>query len=194
MKLTWEKVKDYAGRYGYIALIIVAMIALAVVIAVGSVLASNSGDTPITDIPTEGQVTTFYDPVAEFRLGKDYNGSHLVYNESLEKWTPHKCVDLLVNDKADVYAVLSGTVTNIDKTYMRGTVVTIDHGDGLVTKYASLENDVPLTVNATVERGQKIGTATISPEGKQLGARLQFSVFKDGLAVDPNNYLSLGEK
>lgn len=193
MKATWEKVKGFMGKYGYIALILVAMIVLAIVISVGTAMATAGNvDDPLDDVG--GVVNTFCDPVSNFTLAKDYCPDNVVYNQSLKKWTPHKNVDLVVEDASSVFAVLDGVVTNIQKDYMKGTIVTVDHGNGLVTKYSSLAEDVNVTLNGKVTRGQVIGKATKTPEEELMGPRLNFAVFEDGKAVDPNNYLDLKNK
>lgn len=189
-KITWEKVKEYFVKYGYIALIVVAMIIMATAIAIGTVAASNSSQVEETNTTT----TTFYNPVMNFTLVKDFSNKELMYNETLNQWEAHKAVDLSVSEGSGVYAVLDGTVTSVTNDYLHGTVITITHDNGLVTKYASLDENPKVQENDKVERGQEIGSATTSAENEKLGARLQFSVFKDGVAVDPNNYLDLGTK
>lgn len=189
-KITWEKVKEYFVKYGYIALIVVAMIIMATAIAIGTVAASNSSQVEETNTTT----TTFYNPVMNFTLVKDFSDKELMYNETLNQWEAHKAVDLSVSEGSGVYAVLDGTVTSVTNDYLHGTVITITHDNGLVTKYASLDENPKVQENDKVERGQEIGSATTSAENEKLGARLQFSVFKDGVAVDPNNYLDLGTK
>ena len=189
-KITWEKVKEYFVKYGYIALIVVAMIIMATAIAIGTVAASNSSQVEETNTTT----TTFYNPVMNFTLVKDFSDKELMYNETLNQWEAHKAVDLSVSEGSGVYAVLDGTVTSVTNDYLHGTVITITHDNGLVTKYASLDENPKVQENDKVERGQEIGSATTSAENEKLGARLQFSVFKEGVAVDPNNYLDLGTK
>lgn len=188
-KITWEKVKEYCTKYGYIALIVVAMIVLATAIAIGTASSANN-EVEETNTTT----TSFYNPVMNFTLAKDYSDTELMYNETLNQWEAHKAVDLTVSEGSGVYAVLDGTVTSVEKDYLKGTVITITHDNGLVTTYASLDDEAKVKVNDKVTRGQEIGSATTSAENEKLGARLQFAVFKDGVAVDPNNYLDLGTK
>ena len=69
--------------------------------------------------------------------------------------------------------------------------MTVDHNNGYVTTYASLQEDVPVLAGDEVEAGTvlgAVGNTSLSEAG--IGAHLHFSVTKDGLPVDPAEYLS----
>ena len=75
---------------------------------------------------------------------------------------------------------------------LTGTVVEIDHGNGLKTTYGSLDSNVTVKLGQSVARGDIIGkasntaTAETSTEGE-----VHFEVWKDGNLVDPASYLDM---
>lgn len=68
-----------------------------------------------------------------------------------------------------------------------GNVVSIDHGNGYLTRYAHLEN-TQVSKGQKVTRGQKIGQVGMS--GNSFAPHLHYEVFRDTLRMDPLNYLS----
>ena len=78
---------------------------------------------------------------------------------------------------------------------MEGTVVEISHSDGIVSIYKSLASDVSVAVGDTVSAGQVIGQVGDSmAQESNTGAHLHFEMTVNGVKVDPNDYLSLGDK
>ncbi|MGI6704550.1 MAG: peptidoglycan DD-metalloendopeptidase family protein [Clostridia bacterium] len=126
-------------------------------------------------------------------LGKicmDYGKDNLVYSKTLEQWTTHHGIDIAAPIGTQVKAVRSGTVTEITNHPTLGIMITIDHGDGLVTRYANLQN------GNMVKEGQKVGQGkVISGVGNtaefEIGdvPHLHFEVLKDGEHQDPKLYL-----
>ena len=71
-----------------------------------------------------------------------------------------------------------------------GTTVTVDHHNGYVTTYASLQPDPPVLAGDSVSAGAVIGTVgntSLSEAG--LGAHLHFGVTRDGEPIDPAEFL-----
>lgn len=69
-----------------------------------------------------------------------------------------------------------------------GNIVVIDHGNGIATHYAHLQE---MTVQAgdSVSRGGTVGT--VGSTGYVTGNHLDFAVWKDGKKVDPLPYLDI---
>lgn len=66
----------------------------------------------------------------------------------------------------------------------------IDHGNGYVTTYASLQPEVSVLAGDAVDAGSMIGlVGNTSLTEAGLGAHLHFSVAKDGEIIDPAVYL-----
>ncbi len=68
-----------------------------------------------------------------------------------------------------------------------GNTVTIDHGNGLVTKYGHL-NEFSISVGELVSSGQLI--AFMGKTGYVTGVHLHFEVLQDGVYQNPLNYLN----
>ena len=71
-----------------------------------------------------------------------------------------------------------------------GTTITIDHRNGYVTTYASLQPETAVLAGDEIAAGAIIGTAgNTSVTEAGLGAHLHFAVSKDGEPMDPMEFL-----
>ena len=129
----------------------------------------------------------------------------------------HEGIDFPADDGTPVHAVAAGTIARIDRDYaewsveardqalaaavvlgytpsstldlIRGRQVWIDHGRGIVSRYAHLSAVAPLAVGAVVSPGEVIGSVGSSglPEGGphlHLEIRVGTSYLGDGLTGD----------
>ena len=184
--------KRIALNYLYATLIGILVIACAVTIAL--VTSRNNSQVDIDPGQTVSG-NSFVLPMQGATVMKDYSGSELQYNDSLEQWEIHKAVDFKPGDSLDVYAIADGTVSNVYINHLEGRVIEITHADGLVSIYKSLVEDVSVSVGDRVSAGQVIGQAgnTMSNELRSE-VHLHLEMTLDGIKVDPNDYLSLGDK
>lgn len=143
------------------------------------------------EIRTEDEetVTTMAQPILG-TISMDYAVNTLVYSNTLEQWTTHNGIDIKANEGTAVKAVLDGTVSKIEKDTELGIVITLDHGNGLETKYGCLSTDSMVKVGQKVKKGDAI-SGVGKPSGIELadGPHLHFEVLKDGVNVDPKDYL-----
>lgn len=101
--------------------------------------------------------------------------------------TYHPGLDLISQQGEDVRATADGVVKEVvHSSKGLGNVVSIDHGDGYLTRYAHLEN-TRVSKGQKVIRGQKIGQVGMS--GNSFAPHLHYEVMKDTLRMDPLNYL-----
>jgi len=98
----------------------------------------------------------------------------------------HKGVDFAAPEGSQVIAVAKGVVTWSRDRFGYGRVVEINHGNGLVTRYAHNER-LLVKVGDTVQRGQAI--AAIGSTGRSTGPHLHFEVLKNGRQVDPMSFV-----
>ena len=98
----------------------------------------------------------------------------------------HNGLDLIAPSGDPVYAVADGYVSSVIKSRKGlGNVVTIDHGNGYVTRYAHLA-DIEVGKGRRVRKGTKIGYVGVS--GNSFAPHLHYEVIRDTTVVDPVNH------
>lgn len=150
---------------------------------------------PVTETVAEETVQTaetedsFTAPVSGEAVAA-FSDSELTYNAALEDWHTHNGVDLAAEVGEEVYAALDGEVLSIESDPLLGTVITLNHGDGLMTLYGNLSEEVAVRQGDKVSAGQVIGTVGETAAGESNeGGWVHFAVKKDGVLVDPMEYL-----
>ena len=120
----------------------------------------------------------------------DYSVETLTYSETMGDWRTHDGLDLAVTLGTKVIATANGTVSAVFQDDFMGTVVEIDHGNGLISQYASLAEVPTVAVGDEVKTGTvigSVGTTAAAENGRQ--PHLHFSLYQDGSPVDPHDYL-----
>ena len=114
----------------------------------------------------------------------------LVYNETMGDWRTHSGLDITADLGAKVLATANGTVSAVYQDDLMGTVVEIDHGDGLVSLYANLTEAPTVSAGDAVTTGAVIGSVgqTAAAESGQT-THLHFAMYQDDTPVDPAGYL-----
>lgn len=178
------------------------IIAIALVLLIVSIVAmvngANAQRVKINDDPVQEVSAPTYSytiPLSEFTILKDYSDSELMYNATLKRWEAHKALDLSATDGANVMAVADGRVTQVYTNYLEGTVVVIEHANNMKSLYSSLNQDVSVKVGDNVKLGDVIGKVGNTANGEHSdGAHLHFEFFRDGVKVNPNEYISFSDK
>jgi murein DD-endopeptidase MepM/ murein hydrolase activator NlpD len=100
----------------------------------------------------------------------------------------HDGVDIKAASGEEILAAASGTVAMSGRKRGYGTVVILDHGNGVSTLYAHL-------FYASVREGESIGAGeTVGRAGKRgraTGTHLHFEVRRNGSPIDPVPHLWL---
>ena len=123
-----------------------------------------------------------------------FSVDRLSYDETLGDWRTHDGIDIKADAGTSVTAACAGTVLQVEEDGRMGTAVTIDHGDGYVTTYASLQGEPLVLAGEEVAAGTPIGAVgNTSLTEAGLGAHLHFSVTRNGEAIDPAGYLDYSE-
>lgn len=102
---------------------------------------------------------------------------------------PHEGIDVSAPMGAPIVAPAAGTVTMVTVQTGYGNVLEIDHGDGIVTKYAHCSRIV-VRVGQRVKRGQVI--ANVGNTGLSTGPHLHYEIHVQGKVVDPLTYVLPG--
>lgn len=98
----------------------------------------------------------------------------------------HTGIDLRDDYGAAVRATASGVVVAAGPNGGYGSMVEIDHGDGLATRYAHL-SAISAGVGQEVAAGEAIGR--VGSTGRSTGPHLHYEVRVDGEPVDPARFL-----
>jgi len=124
------------------------------------------------------------------QLARPLAGKHKVirnygymYSGLFGDYRIHPGFDYAATAGESVLAAAAGKVSRIDDDPAEGRYVELDHGNGLVTRYAGL-GELKVGLNAAVQAGTVIGQ--ISPGEAPY---LHFEVSLNGSPVDPAPYL-----
>jgi murein DD-endopeptidase MepM/ murein hydrolase activator NlpD len=104
----------------------------------------------------------------------------------------HPGVDFISPRGTAILATAKGTVSMVKRSDLQagyGNYLEIDHGHGLVTRYAHLEE-------ITVKPGQKVSKgmtiATLGNSGGSIAPHLHYEIIRDGEQVNPALYMIEG--
>ena len=103
----------------------------------------------------------------------------------------HEGIDFNAVPGTPVVAAAEGVVLSAVYHPEFGNVIDVDHGDGLVTRYAHLSR-MDAQAGALVKRGERIGA--VGSTGRSTGPHLHFEVRMLGVAQNPAHFLKQGEE
>jgi murein DD-endopeptidase MepM/ murein hydrolase activator NlpD len=87
-----------------------------------------------------------------------------------------------------IHAAGGGIVVFADVYAGYGNMIDIDHGNGLVSRYAHASK-ITVKTGDVVMKGQKI--AEVGNTGRSTGAHLHFEVLHQGAPQNPQHYLNI---
>lgn len=99
-------------------------------------------------------------------------------------WVDNVGVGIALPEGSPVYAAAGGIVSLVHWLPGYGTVVILDHGNGLRTVYANL-SQVTVVEGQVVNQGDTIGRSGSSVDGEYL----HFEVWRGTVSVDPQQFL-----
>lgn len=120
----------------------------------------------------------------------DFSLEVLAYDETMGDWRVHEGLDVAAEVGTTVKVINAGTVTAVYEDDLMGTVVEVDHGDGLTSLYANLAAEVEVKVGDGLDTAAAIGMVgqtAIAEINKP--SHLHFEMREDGVNVDPVLYL-----
>jgi murein DD-endopeptidase MepM/ murein hydrolase activator NlpD len=140
---------------------------------------------PERDITMTWPVPGFFTASENGAFGERYSGTDF-----------HTGVDISDEDiyGATVVAAESGTIVKTVTEYAPGLGygknTVIDHGNGISTMYAHLD-EILIKTGDRVEKGQAI--AKVGSTGSSTEPHLHFEVRENGVSVDPSKYFTSGD-
>ncbi len=103
----------------------------------------------------------------------------------------HAGIDFAGPEGTDVYAVADGVVAWAGSKNGYGNTVEVNHGGGVVTRYAHARN-VVVKAGDLVSKDQLI--AYMGSTGRSTGPHLHYEVLKSGKQVDPASYIAQAQR
>ncbi len=101
----------------------------------------------------------------------------------------HTGVDMRAETGAPARATAAGRVTAAEYAGGYGNMVEVDHGRGLVTRYAHLSG-YAVSIGQWVEAGAVVGF--VGSTGRSTGSHLHYETRIDGEPIDPQRFLRAG--
>jgi len=98
----------------------------------------------------------------------------------------HKGLDIAGREGTEIIAPADGVITFVGRNGLYGTMIKIDHGHGMITRYGHIKKALKKRGEA-VKRGDVI--ALMGNTGRSTGPHLHYEVFLNGLPVNPNKYI-----
>jgi murein DD-endopeptidase MepM/ murein hydrolase activator NlpD len=99
---------------------------------------------------------------------------------------PHEGIDVSAPMGMEIEAPAGGVVTDVKWEEGYGNMITLDHGFGLVTRFAHCSK-ILVARGQSVKRGQKI--ALVGSTGLSTGPHLHYEVWVNHKPVDPMKYV-----
>ena len=90
-----------------------------------------------------------------------------------------------------MFAVADGGVTFAGKRTGYGNVVEVNHGDGLVTRYAHARA-VAVKAGDIVSKDQLV--AYMGSTGRSTGTHLHYEVLRNGKQIDPTSFIRVAKR
>ena len=98
----------------------------------------------------------------------------------------HAGIDIAAPAGSSVRAMAAGQVVFSGQAKGYGNLVSVDHGHGMVTRYAHNVTNL-VGVGEQVSPGQEI--ARVGTSGRSTGPHLHFEILRDDTPIDPQPYL-----
>lgn len=125
-----------------------------------------------TIMPTDGYITSSF--------------SMLRMHPILKRARPHEGIDIMAPGGTPIHAAAGGVVTRAGWNGGYGQTVQIDHGFGIVTRYAHASK-ILVRRGERVKRGQEI--ALVGSTGLATSPHVHYEVLKNDRPVDPQRYI-----
>ena len=211
-----SRTRYFLRRYGVYLVLVVSLVAIAAVLIAEMGFGSPQGapiDEPVEQIVTnqpDDRVTTtttstltttvtttesaideppLYVLPLSNTVQKIFSADAPLYSETMRDWRLHTGTDFAGEENQIVKSTARGTVAEIREDPMWGSVIVIDHGVGVLSRYCGVKASV--SVGDKVEASTPIGTLVSIPcESAQI-LHLHFEMSVDGVPIDPVEAIAL---
>ena len=112
--------------------------------------------------------------------------SLIYYNDT---YMPSTGISYSSNEVFNVYNVMDGTIKSIEKDELLGNVITIDHGNNILSIYYSVDN-ITFKVNDFISAGSIIANSAKNQIYNDSYVLL-FEVSMDGKLINPDHFFTM---
>ncbi len=145
--------------------------------------------TPTDDTVKDEPYSKSYTMPINGEILKDFSNDTLQFSQTFGDMRLHPAVDIACKEGAFISAITDGKVQSVEESAALGNVITIDHGDGLIIKYACVK-DAKVKPNATVKGGDLIGAVGTVPNESSDQPHLHIEATKNGKPVSIMDFFS----
>lgn len=131
--------------------------------------------------PIEGEIVT------------PYSETELHWSNAFQMWQTHPAIDIAAADGEAVTASADGVVIDAYEDPMYGKCITIDHGEGELVCYGSLNTLRLVSIGQEVRQGEVIGSAGHCEAESSLGAHVHLEYSVNGSSSDFSEFVSREE-
>lgn len=150
---------------------------------------------PVTNIPDDRATqniepeSCYFALPSENNITKHFSGGEMVKNTTTDDWRAHTGIDIAGEVGDPVKAICDGTVTDVHDDALWGTIVTIDHGNGIVSEYRGLGRGSTPDVGGQIKINEKVGNLGEIPVEKADGVHLHIEIREKGAIIDPEKVI-----
>lgn len=125
----------------------------------------------------------FIPPVHGKIIG-EFSDGEPVWSTTLQLWQTHPALDIAASAGEAVVAAADGTITEVYSDAMYGNTIAIEHEDGTVIRYGSLNTLELVKVDQKVEQGQIISSVGTCMAERELGAHIHIECINEEIKSD----------
>lgn len=143
----------------------------------------------VTAPQTEFSVSAYYGLPLGKDIGMPFSDGEMIYAKTMGDWRTHNGTDYKAAVGDPVKAVNNGKVKAVYDDALWGTVVEIDHGNGLLARYCGLGKGSTVQTGSLIKIGDKVGNLGAVPMESAENPHLHLELLKDGKFIDPAGIL-----
>ncbi|MBX6366561.1 MAG: peptidoglycan DD-metalloendopeptidase family protein [Rhodospirillales bacterium] len=147
---------------------------------------NGAGQVPVENLKKLLTSLPLAAPLDDYRLESDFGTRTDPLNK---RRATHSGLDLAAPYRTPVFSTAPGVVVFAGAKGAYGRTVEIDHGHGIVTRYAHLHRTMVVTGQRVTGRYQ-IGQ--LGSTGRSTGPHLHYEILVNGVAQDPARFLEAG--
>ena len=146
-------------------------------------------EVPVRETAALPEVDYFIWPV-NGALVRGYSAETLSFDATMSDWRTHNGWDIAAPEGERVLCTANGVVSAVYADPALGTVVEVEHAGDLVSVYANLDAECPVSPGQSVAVGSVLGTvgATALYESGEV-SHLHFAMRHEGRDADPADWL-----